>query len=97
LLAGAVLFALIRRSPKASAAIRWIWTHGRLLLASAAALDLVLCILHSPLGHGEITDEAKFPLFAAAFDAYFLAYVLLARYVRDVFSDFPAPLAATPA
>lgn len=85
-----VLFALIRRSPAASRTVRWIWAHGRMLLATSAVLDLVLSVVNSPLAHGEINDQARIPLLAAVFDLYFLIYILSARYVRDVFSDFPA-------
>jgi hypothetical protein len=33
-------------------------------------------------------------LLAAAVDAYFLLYILLARRVRDAFAEFPLPLDA---
>ena len=90
-IAALVLFALIRRSPHASGTVRRIWAHGRMLLALAAVLDLVVTLVNSPLAHGEINDQVKMPLLTALFDAYFLFYVLLARYARDVFANFPAP------
>jgi len=94
LIAAAVLFALARRSPRASSSTRWIWAHGRMLLAASAALDLVLVVVSTPLGHGEITEQTKLPLLAVIFDLYFFAYILSARHVRAVFSDFPDPAPA---
>jgi len=88
-IAGAVVIALVRRHPSASSPIRWIWGHGRVLLAIAALLDMLLSIFTSPLRHGELS---ALPLVTVLIDLYLLAYILAARRVRDVFADFPQPL-----
>jgi Protein of unknown function (DUF2919) len=95
LIAAPVLFALLRRSPSAPMAVRWIWAHGRILLAVSAGLGLLLTLLDSPLRHGELNEQMGLPLLLAAIDLFCVVYVLAARYVRDVFADFPAPVADT--
>jgi len=93
-IAAAVFFALLRRAPSASGAVRWIWGRGRLFLTVAAVLDLMLSVL--PLVKTLELDAQTAPsLFAGAADLYFLLYVLLARRVRDTFGDFP-PRIETP-
>jgi hypothetical protein len=90
LLAGIVLYALIRRVPSASQGVRWIWAHGHLFLAFSAGIDLILsAIAVARLDHFE--DGALLSLSSAAFDGYFLLYLLLARRVRDTFAEFPVP------
>lgn len=88
-----VLYALIRRSPRASAPARWIWTHGRLLLAASAALDLVLTVTELAR-QGSSADTAVWNVLTSACDVYFLLYVLVSSRVRDTFADFPQPEAA---
>jgi Protein of unknown function (DUF2919) len=88
--AAVVLFALIRRSPSASRTVRWICTRGRLILVISALLDLAL-VVDSAFRHTELDGQAGLGLLTGVFDLYFLVYVLAARRVRDVFSDFPAP------
>ena len=88
-----VLYALCRRVPNASVPVRWIWANGRILLAVSAGMDLALSLI-SLIRQGEIDDQAMMSLLAAAADAYFLFYILLARRVRDAFSEFPPPLDA---
>ena len=89
--AAVVLFALIRRSPSASRTVRWICTRGRLILVISALLDLAVVLTDSALHHSELDAQAGSGLLAGALDLYFLVYLLAARRVRDVFSDFPAP------
>jgi hypothetical protein len=81
---------MCRRSNNASRPVRWIWTHGRILLALSAAADIALAI--PQFMHLEFTDDSVVSLVSAAVDAYFLLYVLAARRVRDTFLDFPPPL-----
>jgi hypothetical protein len=93
-IAAVILFTLCRRVPSAPRLVRWIWTHGKTFLAVSAVLDIVLLSI-SLIRQGEINDQSLLSLFAAAVDLYFLAYILAARRVRHVFSEFPAPLAPT--
>jgi hypothetical protein len=88
-----VLYALCRRVPSASMPVRWIWANGRILLAASAGTDLLLSLI-SLIQQGEIDDQTLMSLLTGAVDAYFLLYILLARRVRDAFSEFPASLDA---
>jgi hypothetical protein len=90
LVAAAVLYALFRRVPAASDRVRWIWARGRSLLAVSAVMDLALSLAQSPLWRPSGADASPMPLLAAAFDLYFLVYILTTRRVRDTFADFPA-------
>jgi hypothetical protein len=88
-----VLYSLMRRSPRATRPVRWIWRHGRALLAGAAASDIALA-LYSLKPYNDLGDEALMTLGACVVDAYFLLYVVLARRIRDTFADFPPPQSA---
>jgi hypothetical protein len=83
-----VLYALFRRTSKASRTVRWLWTNGRILLAAAAAIDIALSI-SSLLPFAELGDQAAAAICGIVMDAYFIIYILKARRVRDTFSDFP--------
>ncbi len=88
-MAATVLYALCRRVPAASRPVRWIWAHGRMVLAIAAVTDI--CLLLSGVGRrGEFNSQAMWAPAAAAIEVYFLLYVLTARRVRDVFAEFPS-------
>jgi hypothetical protein len=91
LIAVAVLYALCRRVPTAPRLVRWIWVRGRIFLAGAAVLDLVLLSI-ALVRQGEVSDFSLPSLIAATVDGYFLVYILAARRVRQTFSEFPAPL-----
>jgi hypothetical protein len=95
LIAGVMLYALCRRVPSASGAVRWIWSRGRALLAISAALDIVLHLI-APLKEMEIDDQTLLSIFAAVIDLFFLLYLLLARRIRDTFSEFPPSLDSNP-
>lgn len=90
LIAICILYALCRRVPNASKPVRWIWAHGRIFLAVSAGMDLVLSLI-SLIRQEEIDNQALVLLLAAAADAYFLLYILVARRVRDAFLEFPPP------
>jgi hypothetical protein len=86
-----VLAALAVRSPSSGRPVRWIFSHGRLLLLAAAILDAGLGLSSVSLEHLANGDEqAAGALLALALDAYILVYLFVSRRVRDVFSDFPA-------
>jgi Protein of unknown function (DUF2919) len=92
LIAVLVLYALCRRVPTAPRLVRWIWARGRILLAVAAVLDMALIGI-ALIRQADVSDLSLLSLVAAAVDAYFLAYILAARRVRQAFSEFPAPVA----
>lgn len=83
-----VLFSILRRTPRAGRAVRWIWHHGRVLLALGAASDIGSA-LYSLTRYDVFNDEAWVTLSTCAVDVYFVLYVLLARRIRDTFADFP--------
>jgi hypothetical protein len=88
LLAVPILYALFRRAPKASRAVRWLWAHGRSFLALSAGIDIALTA-YSLFPFEEIGNQAAAAACALVVDAYLLLYVLKAKRVRDSFSDFP--------
>jgi len=90
-IAAVMLYAFVRRVPTASRWVRWIWARGRMILAVSAVMDIGLSLMVL-IRQGEINDQSIWSLVAAAGDLYFLIYVLAARKVRQVFSEFPAPL-----
>jgi hypothetical protein len=91
MIAALMLYALCRRVPNASRPVRWIWAHGRMILAAAAIIDIIRVLL-AAMRRGEIDDQSLLSLVAAAIDLYFLVYVLAARRVRHAFSEFPPRL-----
>ena len=90
-IAGVMLYTMVRRVPSASAQVRWIWAHGRIVLAVSALLDIGLLAI-ALIRQGEINEQTIWSLIAAAVDLYFVAYILAARRVRHAFLEFPAPL-----
>lgn len=91
LIALPVLYALCRRQPSASRAVRWIWERGRLLLAASALVDIVVN-LRAVMPFTALDDNTVLSIFGVLVDLYFAAYVLAARRVRDTFCDFPAAI-----
>jgi len=87
-LAALVLLALFRRVPTASDPVRWIWSHGRWILAVSAVLDLLIAVLNAHRQGGMVGSLPS--LLAATGDLYFAAYLFLARRASDVFTEFPA-------
>jgi hypothetical protein len=90
LVALTVPYAFLRRSPTGSRLSRWIWAHGRSILAVAAALDLAMSLWEPLFRHRAYADHVEFALLVGLFDVYFFVYILTSRRLRDVFSDFPA-------
>jgi Protein of unknown function (DUF2919) len=85
----AVLVALCRRAPKASAIVRWIWTRGRVLLILAAAIDLAFALFEA-LQPREFGSPSLMPFIGIAIDVALIVYFVVARRARDSFKDFPA-------
>jgi DUF2919 family protein len=87
----AVLYAMIRRIPGAAAPVRWISTHGRILLVIAACADLIQWLV-AVVSSDQPALRDPSDLLVPGFDLYFLIYLLVAQRVRDTFSDFPTVL-----
>lgn len=90
-LAAPVLYALVARAPTSNKLVRWIWAHGRATLLVAALLDCAVSVATSGITGGDAADVSAEFLVAAAFDVYFLVYIIATRRVRDAFADFPPP------
>lgn len=84
-----VLYARLRRSPKAGSVVRWIWKHGRLLMGLSAVLEIGAGILLLTGNSDESRAADLFRMSMLFIDIYILLYVSISRHVRDVFSDFP--------
>lgn len=94
LVAAPVLYALLCRGPCSTRPVRWFWSHGRTILTLAAILDCAVSIGDSGIIGAGVASLNPGPLLAAAFDIYFLVYILATRRVRDAFADFPLPAPA---
>jgi hypothetical protein len=87
--AAAVLYALGARMPTAPAFVRWIWGHGRSLIAVSALVSIVLTVMQ----YG--SDPRRWLNSSLAVKAIVLAelgivgYVFLSSRVRQTFLDFP--------
>jgi Protein of unknown function (DUF2919) len=80
------------RKPSPAPVARWIWHRGRMILATAALIDLALSLFSVFREYTVQLMPSELPVLTAALDVYFLAYVVVAGRVRDVFRDFPQPL-----
>jgi hypothetical protein len=86
-----VLYALVRRTPRASRVVRWVWRRGRTLLILSAAVDIVLA-LYAVRPYDELSNGLFAALATCAADAYIMLYVFTARRIRDAFAEFPQPV-----
>lgn len=86
-----VIYAMVRRKPSASAAARWIWKRGRLLLAASLVADLWLLAGGSELQVDVVGAFADDPgAFARiGIDVAVLLYLSVSTRVKDTFADFP--------
>lgn len=90
----AVAIAYSRRDAKASAAVRWIWGHGRALLVTSLGIN-VLFLAYPVLTHpGRLATSAMIQITVCALLAY---YLFRSRRVADAFADFPPPTPPDPA
>jgi hypothetical protein len=86
-----VLFALFRRAPAAGAFIRWIWAHGRSLLALSAVMEIAAAVLFLYTASDVTHDFSALRFAMLIADVYIAVYVLVSKRVKDTFSDFPIP------
>jgi hypothetical protein len=68
--------------------VRRIWARGHIFLAVSAILDIGLQAI-AAIRQGEINNLSLLSAATAVVDLYFLVYILAARRVRHVFSEFP--------
>lgn len=83
-----VLMASVKRTPEAGSAIRWIWNHGKWLLALSLSISMAVTIyLHME----DIAAIEKPTPWVLVINTLFGFYVMKSRWVKDIFSDFPQP------
>ena len=84
----AVLLAVaaFHRRPEAGAGIRRIWAHGRALLLASAVIYLGLFAYVTGLDWRQFGIGSWIGL---AVTAAATGYVLMSRFLRDLFADFP--------
>jgi hypothetical protein len=87
--AALVLLALFRRVPTASRLMRFLWVHGRVILALSALGDLALLMVSLTTDRLAGSLSGTPLLVQIALDVFFLIYILAARRARDAFNDFP--------
>jgi hypothetical protein len=91
LISAVILYAMCRRVPEASRWVRWVWARGRIVLSTAAVLDVAV-LAFAVIRRGEFDNASLLSCGAIAVDLYFLLYTMTARRVRDAFAEFPPPL-----
>lgn len=85
-----VLMAFLRRRPSGSQLTRYIWAHGRVILALSALADLALAAQSMSQEFTTSSMSSLLLVLRAFLDVYFLIFIFASRRVRDVFADFPA-------
>lgn len=88
-----VLFALVRRTPRASRLTRAIWRHGRALLIVAAILDVALAFV-TPLSDPTVDEAWVRAGIGGLIDGWLVFYIAKAARLRDTFAEFPPPIDA---
>ena len=88
----AVLIATGNRIPEALRAMRWIWLHGRWILACSYLVGVAVFLgLHLDV----IRNPDSFNFLSAVSvvlpDVAIIGYLLRSELVRDVFNEFPQP------
>ena len=80
-------FALMRRKPGAGAFVRSVWRNGRILLAIAAVLNIIIVFV--PIMTGVIARIHTAGWVQVVVPVIILAYLFTSRRVTDTFADFP--------
>lgn len=83
----AVAIAYTRRDAKAPAAIRWLWRHGRTLLTTSLAFNVLLLVYPVLTEHSRFATSALIQSTVCALLAY---YLFRSTRVADSFADFPS-------
>lgn len=89
----ALAYAGFSRHPSAGAILRFIWRHGRVILATTAAVNLGL--LGWFLWHADVWRRPE--LFLAScglLDVAIVYGIYKSAYIKQVFMEFPAPVAS---
>jgi hypothetical protein len=93
--AALVLLATGHRIPEASLIMRIIWARGRALLVASYVLSICLFIYLSKLkGVMQMHDENNLIFFASVIlpDILAIYFTLKSELIKDIFSEFPAPI-----
>ena len=97
-LALVVFMAIGHRVPNASQLMRWVWLHGRWLLAGAYLLGIGIFVKL----HQSILSHIDHPQFLTALsvlliDLLIVTYLLKSELIKDIFNEFPEPQSASQA
>jgi hypothetical protein len=84
-----VLYALGARVPSAPSLVRWIWRHGRGLVAASALLHIAVAATHYASVRAWIGGPLAVQALALG-DLAVIGYVFLSSHVRQAFLEFPA-------
>jgi hypothetical protein len=85
-----VLYALAARVPTAPAVVRWIWRHGRALMALSAVWYIALAVPQlGPDPHRWLTRGPLTVKVLVAAELGLVAYLFWSSRVRQAFLDFP--------
>jgi hypothetical protein len=88
--AALVLYALGARMPTAPAFVRWIWGHGRSLIAVSALVSIVLAVMQYGSDPRRWLNSSLAVKAIVLAELGIVAYVFLSSRVRQTFMDFPA-------
>lgn len=90
-----VLLATGHRIPDAMPVMRWIWRHGRLLVALSYISTMAgFCLLNRALLANPASDGFGVALFILATDMFMMTAVLRSELLKDLFLEFPDPVQA---
>jgi hypothetical protein len=76
--------------PTAPAFVRWIWEHGRSLIAVSALVSIVLAVMQYGSDPRRWLNSSLAVKAIVLAELGIVAYVFLSSRVRQTFMDFPA-------
>lgn len=83
-----LLFVAGARLPKSGAAPRYLWAKGRYFLLASCLLYIGVLLWQQDM---EVAGFVPLTWGLIALNVGVMAYVLKSRYLKDLFSEFPAP------
>ena len=86
-----VMVAVINRRPAAGKIMRWLWHYGRLFLIAGVCAQVAIIIGMYWQKTFQIVDEWLLIILAA--NIVFFVFLLRSRLIKDIFLDFPQPIA----
>ena len=82
-----IIYAWIKRQPEAGAFVRWIWAHGRILLAGSGLFTILyIVLLQVFIKSIKLSFIEAVPVLVCPIILY---YLYKSERVKDTFADFP--------